>query len=129
MSISNSTVTPKDSSLIDFVIRAVKKHFSDVLDIESLKEGEGITIGRRTVVSDYVCIRLKNNTDPKAFLKINAIFIEYPDLGGAVEAGQGPNPFNTYGELKKAIRDGVMQIREKQWVDNNSNIANNYRMS
>ena len=62
-------------------------------------------------------------------MKINHVFIEYPDLGGAVEAGQGPNPFNTYGELKKAIRDGVLQIRAKEWVDNSSNINNNYKMS
>lgn len=129
MSFTNNTEIIDYSTLSSLVKRAVEKHFSDVLDINSLYEGDGITVGHRTIVSRFLTIRLKNSTDPKAFLKINHVFIECPDLGGAVEAGQGPNPFNTYGELKKAIRDGVLQIKEKKWVDNSSNINNNYKMS
>jgi hypothetical protein len=129
MSITNNTKTPKDCSLIDLVRRAVEKHFSHVLDIDSLTKGEGLTVGCRTIISDYVCIRLIDNSDPRAFLKINSVFIEYPELGGAVEAGQGPNPFQNYGELKKAIRNGVMQIRTNQWAENNTNIVNGYNMN
>ena len=120
MSVKNSTIIVGYHQLYELVRRAVDHHFSNVLDIDSLVEDKFLRIKTITIYFQ---------NDSENALKIYEKFIEYPELGGSVESGQGSNPFNTYGELKKAIRNGILQIREKKWMDNNSNINNNYKMS
>ena len=113
--ITNNTSTPQNSNLIDFVKRAVNNHFSDVLNISSLKEYD----------SKYLIINF-NSSDK--FLKINYEDSDYHQMG-SVLSGYAQNIFKNYGELKKAIRNGILQVSQKNMVENNSNIHNNYKIS
>ena len=47
---------------------------------------------------------------------------------GSVLSGYSQNIFKNYGELKKAIRNGVRQMKTKTWAENNTNIVNGYNM-
>jgi hypothetical protein len=123
--ITNNTNMPQDSNLIKFVVRAVNKHFSKILDIGTLEEktDEGET---------YLIIRLKNNES--AYLKIDYIYNPYSPIHagyGSVSSGYEPTIFKTYGQLKDAIRNGILQMRDKsnRFSRSNNNIDNNFVMS
>ena len=116
--ITNNTSTPQDSNLIKFVKRAVNNHFSDVLNISSLNEQE--EYGRKYLIINF--------NDSNNFLKIVYEDSDYRQMG-SVLSGYSQNIFKNYGELKKAIRNGILQVSHKNMVENNSNIHNNYKIT
>lgn len=96
--ITNKTLTPKNRKLYSYIKKAVKNHFLDILDINSLRED-----------MLYTTIKLK---DSDKFLNIWYKFTENPKYG-SVEAGYGQNLFKNYGKLKEAIRNGIFQLNNK----------------
>lgn len=142
--ISNSTIITK-SILISKILgpycikKAIKKHFSKVLDINSLiTEEEHNCQGIPGIPEHIICykINIKNNDN---YLSIRTISREYIDfkknnpnsdriIEGSVEFESLSNPFLSYGELKKAIRNAIVQCELQTDYRNNTEIANNYIM-
>lgn len=125
LSITNNTRTPLNSKLIPFVIKAVNNHFSKVLNIKTLKE----LFNRRLSNHNFLTIGFIDDPRSNALLIIKYVhsFGTESICQGSVESGYDPHFFSTYGELKRAIRNGIMQIIKNKNVINNSYINNNFK--
>ena len=104
-----------------FIIKAVDKHFSNILDLKTLEKdsfmGESVKIKFKSDPSKYLIIHYKFNTrNPR-------------DKRGSVESGFGANLFEDYDDLRKAIRSAIMQIRQETNDIFYNNINNEFVMS
>jgi hypothetical protein len=101
---SQKETTTKDTTIIPRNISAIQ------LIIEAIKLNSKLNLASIQIASDRgsVYILLINNKSDSDGL---AIWYNGPDFlisgGRSVEAGNGPYYYETFGELKSAIEDGI----------------------
>ena len=106
----NNTIIPRNVDAVPLISIAVQEN--DRLEPTTLTVQNGMNFSTFRLEPQFVVVKLKNITShPKPFI---TIWFNAPNGmtsgGRAVEAGEGPNYYTTYRELKQAIAHAINQL-------------------
>ena len=107
---NDNTIIPRTIDAVPLITLAVQGN--ERLDISTLKVEDSINLSTFMFEPQFMSVELRNKTvSPKPFISIWFNAADGMTSGGrAVEAGEGPNYYKNYGQLKQAIENAINQL-------------------